>query len=72
MEIVPDEAGLSSVQVIGSRPTESLASFEKASWLRSSWPGAQGNGHSLTIRTVIEAPLAARTRTWAPQALADS
>lgn len=69
MEIVSVVLGLSSCQVIGIRPTLRSASLAKACWLRSSCPGAQGNGHSLVIRTVIDLPLAARTSTYAPHAL---
>ncbi len=72
MEIASGPAGLDSVQVIGIRPTESSASPANACWLRSSCPGAHGSGHSLTIRTVMEAPLAARTSTYAPHAVAVS
>ncbi len=42
MEIVPDAAGLSSVQVIGSRPTESLASLAKACVAEVELPGCAG------------------------------
>ena len=72
IESVSDVPGLSRLQVIGIRPREGAASLAKACALRSSWPGAQGSGHSLVIRTVTAAPPAARTRTYAPQALETS
>lgn len=64
--------GLARFQVIGIRPAEGAASLAKACALRSIWPGAQSPGHSLVMRTVMVAPLAACTSTYAPHALDDS
>lgn len=72
IDIVPGVLGLTSFHVIAIRPREGAASLANASALRSICPGAHSPGHSLVMRTVTEAPLAARTDTYAPQALADS